>query len=176
MKSRLQSTATIVFLVLAAATLIGCSDSSSSPTEPPSPMQSLPIATTSLSATTANALDVAIDDEYKARATYDAVIAKFGPVWPFFNIRQAETRHIEALVQLYDRYGLQALADPYAGKLGAPDSVQEACQIGVAAEIANAAIYDDLLAGVTEPDVITVFERLRAASLDQHLPAFERCS
>ena len=43
-------------------------------------------------------------------------------------------------------------------------------------EIANAAIYDDLLAGVTEPDVITVFERLRDASLYQHLPAFERCS
>lgn len=176
MTSLPHSTSTFAFIVLAAATLIGCSDSSSSPTEPPPPGQTSPIVTITLSATTAEALDVAIDDEYKARATYDAVIAKFGPVMPFSNIRNAETKHIVALVQLYDHYGIQAPSDPYAGQLGAPGSVQEACQIGVEAEIANAAIYDDLLEEVTELDVITVFERLQAASLDKHLPAFERCS
>jgi len=105
------------------------------------------------------------------------VIEAFGPVVPFVRIRDAETRHIEALVRLYIAYALTAPSDDsYSGQLEAPDSVQEACQMGVEAEIANAAIYDEILEGVIEQDVITVFERLRAASLDNHLPAFEQCS
>ncbi len=162
--------------VLLGASLIGCSSDSSSPTEP-SPLDiSTTTASSALSATAASALDTAIDDEYKARAFYDAVIERFGPVRPFVPIRDAETRHIEALVRLYNVYSLGAPSDPYTGHLEAPDSVQNACQMAVDAEIANAALYDEILEGVTEEDVITVFERLRDASLYNHLPAFQRCS
>lgn len=82
----------------------------------------------------------------------------------------------DALGQLYERFGLRAPAESHAGRIEAPGSVQEACQTGVEAEMANAAIYDELLESVTEPGMVKVFERLRAASLDRHLPAFERCS
>ncbi|MGB5176412.1 MAG: DUF2202 domain-containing protein [Thermoanaerobaculia bacterium] len=170
---RLQAT---LLAILLGANLIGCSGGSSSPTEP-SPLD---IATTTgsstLSATTASALGSAIDDEYKARAFYDAVIERFGPVRPFVPIRDAETRHIEALVRLHDVYSLSAPSDPHSGRLEAPDSVQEACHMAVDAEIDNAALYDEILGKVVEADVIVVFEQLRDASLYNHLPAFQRCS
>ena len=53
-----------------------------------------------------SALDEALDDEHKASATYDQVIRDFGPVRPFINIRESESRHINALTSLFDRYGL----------------------------------------------------------------------
>ena len=50
-----------------------------------------------LSALEIHALHEALEDEYRAWATYDQVIADFGDVRPFNNIRNAEARHIEAL-------------------------------------------------------------------------------
>jgi len=50
------------------------------------------------------ALHEALDDEYRAWATYDQVIADFGEVRPFINIREAEARHMAALQRLFARY------------------------------------------------------------------------
>ena len=50
-----------------------------------------------------HALNEALDDEYLAWATYDQVIADFGEMPPFSNIREAEARHIEALCTLFAR-------------------------------------------------------------------------
>ena len=50
-----------------------------------------------LTETEIRALNEALDDEYRAFATYDQVLADFGEVPPFSNIREAEGRHIEAL-------------------------------------------------------------------------------
>ena len=47
---------------------------------------------------TITAMHDALEDEYKARATYRKVIERFGRVRPFVNIIQAEERHIEALL------------------------------------------------------------------------------
>lgn len=41
------------------------------------------------------ALCEALDDEYKARAIYRAVIGRFGPVLPFANIVHSEQRHLD---------------------------------------------------------------------------------
>lgn len=41
------------------------------------------------------ALCLALDDEYKARATYRSVIGRFGPVLPFANILHTEQRHLD---------------------------------------------------------------------------------
>ncbi len=50
------------------------------------------------------------------------------------------------------------------------------CALGASAEIADAALYDELLPLVqAHPDVVQVMQSLRSASLDNHLPAFERC-
>jgi len=63
------------------------------------------------------ALCEALDDEYKARATYQAVVDAFGPVLPFAHIIPSEQQHINALLNLLAARGLQAIADPYAAGL-----------------------------------------------------------
>jgi hypothetical protein len=55
-------------------------------------------------------------------------------------------------------------------------SATEACQAGVVAEIENAEIYDRYLDLRLPSDVETVFQNNRRASMENHLPAFERCS
>jgi len=120
------------------------------------------------------ALVAAINDEYKARATYRAVLDKFGSITPFANIVRSEGTHIVALERLFAAYGLPVPPDTYAGTVQAPATLQRAAQIGVDAEIANVAMYDGFLTLAQEPDIVTVFTQLRDASQDKHLPAFQR--
>jgi hypothetical protein len=49
-----------------------------------------------LTGTGIRAPNEALDDEYRACATYDQVIADFGEVPPFSDIRRAAARHIDA--------------------------------------------------------------------------------
>ena len=56
------------------------------------------------------------------------------------------------------------------------DTLAEACETGVEAEIENAALYDQIFDMVDNPDIIQVFTSLQQASLTKHLPAFERCA
>lgn len=112
------------------------------------------------------ALVEAIQDEYKARATYSLVIEKFAPIRPFINIVQSEERHIQALVRLFRKYNLTIPIDNWAERVTAPDSVLEACQQGVIAERENEIMSNRLLALTTEyPDVQRVFLNLKRASL-----------
>lgn len=127
-----------------------------------------------MSDATAAALKEALEDEYKARATYDKVIEVFGPIRPFINIVEAEGRHAEALLRQFDRLGLQAPEDNWTGKIEAPASVEAACEAAVAAEIENAAMYDRLLKLVDDPIVRDVLLNLQDASQNRHLPAFRR--
>jgi hypothetical protein len=120
-------------------------------------------------------LTEALDDEYKARAMYRKVLDRFGVVRPFANILEAEERHIRALLPLFERYRIAPPEDRWAATLRAPNTVLEACQAGVDAEIENIAMYDRLLAAVEEDDVAQVLAKLQAASRERHLPAFQRC-
>jgi hypothetical protein len=127
---------------------------------------------------TADALAQALDDERRSEAFYRAVMAEHGEVLPFRHIVEAEVRHQERILMLYDRYGLEVPADRWTeaeAELEVPPTVLAACEAGVASEQANVALYDRLLPNVSEPDVRQVLSRLRAASADHHLPAFERC-
>lgn len=134
-----------------------------------------PAAAAGLDDQTQRALIEAMTDEYQARALYQAVIAKFGPVRPFANIVRAEEHHIAELTALFTAYGIPVPSDPHAGKIQAPATLQDACRISAQAEIDNGAIYDRLLKTVKEPDIIATFARLRDASIRAHLPAFQRC-
>ena len=129
-----------------------------------------------LTETEIRALHEALDDEYLAWATYDQVIADFGEVRPFSNIRAAEARHIEALCALFARYGLPVRENPWPGKVTRYASLQAACGAGVAAEIANGALYERLLASTQHPDILRVFRNLQEASQERHLRAFQRCA
>lgn len=125
-----------------------------------------------------DALEEAINDEYKAYSTYEAVIKKFGNIRPFSMIIRAEEQHISSLKSIYDKYGLVAPDNNWVDKITVPGTVQQACQTGVDAEIANAALYSEqLLPVVTDyPDITAVFENLMNASQQKHLPAFENCN
>lgn len=123
-----------------------------------------------------HALREALDDEHRAWATYDQVLRDFGEIPPFSNIRDAEARHIEALRNLFDRYGLPVPENPWPGKVERFASVREACEAGVTAEIANGALHERVLASTQRPDILTVFRNLQEASQQRHLQAFQRCT
>jgi hypothetical protein len=125
---------------------------------------------------TQQALIDAINDEYKARATYQKVIDKLGAVRPFINIIKAEETHIGELKSLFKKYGVMVPEDKWYQQVPEFATLREACEAGVKAEIDNVKVYDGLLTFVKELDVVSVFKRLRRASQDNHLPAFQRCA
>jgi hypothetical protein len=131
---------------------------------------------TSLSPLEQQALADALDDEYKSHETYQQVIRDFGPVRPFINIVEAEARHIAALSGLFAKYAVPSPVNRWAAKAPRFASVHEACVAGVQGEIDNVAIYDRLLLATQRPDILEVFQALRSASQDRHLPAFQRCA
>tara|TARA_R110002153_G_scaffold18021_2_gene62950 strand:+ start:11663 stop:11980 length:318 start_codon:yes stop_codon:yes gene_type:complete len=92
-----------------------------------------------------NALIEAINDEYKARATYRAVISKFGEIRPFINIVEAEGPHIDALLPLFAKYDVAIPSDDWESRIETPESILDACHLGVKDEIENAEMYDRLL-------------------------------
>lgn len=117
----------------------------------------------------------AINDEYKARAMYRLVIRQFGEIRPFVNIVEAESRHIQALLPLFNKYDIPVPEDDWESRVEAPASVLEACQAGVQAEIDNAEMYEKLLDSTKQyPDVQVVLKQLQRASRENHLPAFQR--
>lgn len=122
------------------------------------------------------ALHEALEDEYRAWATYDQVIQDFGAVRPFINILEAEARHIEALLTLFRRYELDVPENPWLGNVPRFANAREACEAGIEAELANASLYDRLMRSTTRRDILTVFENLQRASQERHLPAFRRCA
>jgi len=123
-----------------------------------------------------SALIEAINDEYKARATYRAVINKFGEIRPFINIVEAEGRHIQALLPLFAKYNIALPTDDWYSRVETPLSIIDACHLGVADEIDNAEMYDRLLDSTIDYlDVQEVLKKLQKASKENHLPAFQRC-
>ncbi len=129
-----------------------------------------------LDAKTQQALIDAIQDEYKARALYKKVLDKFGDVRPFSNIIKAEEQHIAELKPLFEQYGVDIPKDEWYANVPEFATLQAACEAGVNAEIENAGMYDEFFTLVKEQDILDVFTRLRNASQDKHLPAFQRCA
>lgn len=123
------------------------------------------------------AMAEAIQDEFRAEMIYERVLAEHGDVRPFHNIIYAEERHSEAIARLYQSRGLDVPESSWRWEeIPSFASVAEACQAGVEAEIENAEIYERYFSLELPYDVERVFESNRAASLNNHLPAFERCS
>lgn len=141
----------------------------------PLPAISQTASPTALDAKTKQAMIDAINDEYRARAFYNAVVQKFGSVRPFSNIVQAENNHVNLWKVLFAKYGMNVPADVFAGKMAVPNTLQAACQGGIENEIANVQMYDRFLGFVTQPDLQAVFRQLRQVSQERHLPAFQRC-
>lgn len=114
------------------------------------------------------------EGEYAALASYQAVLDEFGQVEPYATIKAAEARHAEALVRQLDRMGVDTPAEnPYLGLIAAPADLETAAEAWAVGEVANVELYDELIAQATDERLIEVFENLRRASDESHLPAFE---
>lgn len=124
----------------------------------------------------ARVLEEALDDEYRAWATYEQVIRDFGPVLPFTRILASEQRHIDALRSLFERYGLVVPENTWLGNVPRYASLREACEAAAAAEVANGRMYDRLLGATATEEILRVLRNLRDASQQRHLPAFQRCA
>ncbi|WP_419774762.1 ferritin-like domain-containing protein [Halarcobacter sp.] len=121
------------------------------------------------------ALRIAVYDECKAYEAYVRIIEKFGLVQPFVHIKESEARHYQALIFLLQKYNVEVPVNDWHLKIEAPNSFVEACELGVASEIQNIAMYDNLLTHVQEADIRDVFYQLQAHSYNNHLPAFRNC-
>ncbi len=133
------------------------------------------LALTPLSAAEKDALNRAILEEYGALNLYQSVISQYGNVYPFSQIVRAEQQHVNVLIRQAVKYGLTAPANPGLSTPPAFATLSAACQAGAAAEIADAALYDELKLLVTHADLLQVFSNLQSASLTSHLPAFQAC-
>lgn len=130
-------------------------------------------ASTDKSYTLEEMLIYAIQDEYLARAEYEAIMDKFDVERPFSNIMKSEETHISLLTPLFETYGYKLPSDTSDNHILLPGTVNETYAIGVEAEINNIAMYEKFLSGELPADVRDVFERLMNAS-ENHLKAFER--
>ncbi len=119
-------------------------------------------------------LRIAIYDEFKAYESYTAIIERFGFIQPFVNIKEAEARHYMALIPLLEKYKVEVPINNWASKIEVPNSYVEACELGVASEIENITMYDNLISYTTQQDIKNVLYRLQAASFNNHLPSFRR--
>jgi len=117
-------------------------------------------------------LRIAIYDEFKAYETYDSIIQKFGNTPLFLNIRDAEARHYSQLIPLLKKYSIEIPINDWAKKVEIPNTFIEACEICVADEIENIAMYENLLKHTQELDIKDVLFKLQATSYNNHLPAF----
>jgi hypothetical protein len=122
-------------------------------------------------------LERALQEEYKAEMLYRSVLDDYAGASPFVAIAESEARHAEALLQLFARRDLAAPPGAWAPAAFAPfGTLASACAAGVVAEQEDAAFYVPYLQRSDLPlDVRNVFANLQAASLENHLPAFESC-
>jgi hypothetical protein len=130
---------------------------------------------TPLSETETEGLQEAILEEYGALNLYNSVMEQFGDVYPFNQIARSEQQHANTLIRQAEKYGVEI---PINTDLAIPPifaSLEEACQAGVAAEIADADLYDEIIPVTTHEDLIQVYTMLQSASLEKHLPAFQTC-
>jgi hypothetical protein len=147
--------------------LVGCGDGDS-PTSP---------SPATLTVEVRAALDRSIQDEYRSETTYQGVVNDLGQLLPFVNVLTAGQRHSAAIAELFTRYGLTPPASAWTlATVSHYGTVTDACRAAATAERANIAMYDELLRLNLPSDVRQAFTNLRAASLQNHLPAFERCS
>lgn len=131
------------------------------------------IMTDESSASLEEMMVAAIEDEYKAEAEYEALIETFGAVKPFTNIVEAEASHIKALETLFAAYDFTVPANNGSTFVAVPNTIEEALQTGIDAEIKNIAIYEDFLKQDLPQEVEDTFTALMKAS-ENHLAAFQR--
>lgn len=131
-------------------------------------------ALTPLSDVEKQGLQDGILEEWGAMQTYLSISAQIGGESVFDEIAASEQRHLDTLIRQAEKYGVElpAMNEISPVEFG---SLEEACAIGAAAEIADAELYDVLMAQTERSDLLRVYTNLQRASLELHLSAFESC-
>lgn len=135
-----------------------------------------------LNAEARSAVLEALDDEYRARAFYLAVLERFPGAMPFAHIVDSEQRHANKLIEILRADGSDIPANIHLGsdetRRAVPASLACACDLAVQEEVHNVSLYESrLLPQVASFPMITkVFTKLMLASRERHLPAFQRWS
>ncbi len=124
---------------------------------------------------TRRAVESALDDERRAAAFYASVLDELGDVAPMNRIARAEERHGAALEAVLSAHGHPVPA-ARPTSMSVPVDRPASCKAGVTAEERNVTLYDRLLREKLPRDVACVFEHLRGASEERHLPALRACS
>ncbi len=124
---------------------------------------------------TLDALAKALEDERKSEAMYMAVMKVHGERRPFSMIVNAERNHQRALITQFERLGVEVPQSP-TFEFEVPETFEGACEMAAQSEIDNASLYDEIEAAVSDPQILRVFSRLRSASENCHLPAFQRAA
>lgn len=164
-----------VFFLSQAGVVSAASDARGGPGGRGSSGQGTGQALTPLSAEEEEALKEAILEEYGALNLYQSVIQQFSSVYPFNQIVRAEQQHADVIIRQAVKYGMDVPANPGLAETPVFGTLAEACQAGVNAEIADAALYDTLKPVTTHTDLLQVYNNLQSASPNSHLPAFQTC-
>jgi len=118
-------------------------------------------------------LQIAVYDEFEAYETYKRIIEKFGNITPFINIKETEAVHYTILTQLMQKYNIEVPTNNFqTAIIDIPNTIIECCELSVAKEISNIAMYNNLLGFARDNDIIDILFQLQAASYNNHLPAF----
>ena len=118
-------------------------------------------------------LTYALQDEYLAQAKYKSILDSFGYIRTFAQIKEAELRHISALLPLFERYQVLIPEDISQSYVTTPPDIKSAYSAGVQGEIENISMYEKFISLDIPNDVKIIFTQLRNASLN-HLEAFKR--
>ena len=124
---------------------------------------------------TLDALAKALEDERKSEAMYMAIMQVHGQRRPFSMIVNAERNHQRALIMQFERLGADVPAAPQFD-FDIPETFEAACEMAAQAEIDNVALYDEIEGAVRDPQILRTFSKLRSASQNHHLPAFQRAA
>lgn len=130
-----------------------------------------------LSAEVKASVTEALQDEFRAFYTYRRVLNDLGDIAPFNNVAESDWLHVGATANLLVKRDV-----PVPPSTWSPTDVPgfasrtAACDVAVDAEIENTMMYDRLLLQSLPTDVERVFENLREASLEHHLPAYQSCA
>lgn len=138
------------------------------------PSVSYPVS--GLSDSAKQAMNQAIDNEYKLHAYYQAAISKFGDQRPFAMIVGAESQHIAVLGALYDKYGLSLPTDSWAAQTYDFTTFPAACSTALGYEKGIQTLYDGLVPQVTSyADITQVMTNIKDAT-PSHISAFQKCA
>ncbi|WP_246218423.1 hypothetical protein [Litoribacterium kuwaitense] len=92
------------------------------------------------------------------------MISTFSPVRTFTKIKEAELRHINALLPLFERYEAPIPEDTSQSLVTTPETLKAAYPAGVQGELDNFAMYERFLSMDLPLDVRTVFTQVRDSS------------